>query len=585
MTNPKSRAIFTCVCMVLLFSVFSARLIHLQVTRHEEFSALAAEKHVVKKPVFAQRGQIIDAQGEILADNISVKTVYADASHIKKTGPVAEIVARRLDLDLAEVQTKLQRKSQYIVLKKEVDQLTAHALEQELAEKSLRGIYFLEDFQRVYPNGEMLSHVIGFLDHEHRGLTGIERSMDQYLQGHDGYRYTERDRTGKEIVLYRGQERPAQDGYTVQSTVNLALQNLVENELRAAAAKYKPKGATIIMMEPRTGAILAMASWPTFDVNNANNVAPEVTKNHAILDMVEPGSTFKIVATAAALEEGTVKDDTLIYCEAGRYQYGGRILRDHHPYGSMNVHDILMKSSNIGVAKLALQLGDQRFYEYVRKFGFGERTGIDLPGEIPGIVHQPYKWDKLTITRMPMGHAVSVTPIQLCSAMSVIANGGNLMMPQVVSSIIAKDGTTVSKWDPVKVRQVIRPEIAAKINDGLVSVVSKTGTAPSAAVLGFRVAGKTGTAQIPNPNGPGYLEGKYNVSFCGYMPAENPAFVAYVLVIDPTTEPGLNYGGTVAAPIFSSLAGKAARYFDLQPDPALMADQLKFVSHLKNEKD
>lgn len=600
MKSCRTRAILVCVGLVVLFSGFSARLIHLQVNQHEEYASLANAKHIVKKPVFAQRGQIVDANYEMLADNISVQTVYADASHILNSEPIktekalaqasetSRIVAQFLELPKEEVLAKILTERRFIVLKKEVDQLTAYALQTELAKNGLRGIYFLEDFKRVYPNGDMLCHVLGYLDHDNNGISGLEKSMDNYLQQHDGYRFTERDRTGKEIVLYRGQERPAQDGYTVQSTINLGIQSIVESELKAACEKYKPKGATIIVMKPQTGAVLAMASWPVFDNNDANNAPPEVTRNHAVLDMVEPGSTFKIVATAAAFEEGIVNDNTRIYCESGRFRYGGRILRDHHPYGDMTVHEILVKSSNVGTAKLGLQLGEQRFYDYVRRFGFGDRTGIDLPGEISGKVNLPFNGDKVAITRVPMGQAVCVTPIQLCSAMATIANGGQLMMPQVVSKIIAKDGHIVSQFDPVCVRRVISQETSKRIVEALKDVVTKKGTAELAAVEGFRVAGKTGTAQKVNPAGGGYQAGKYIVSFCGFMPADDPAFVAYVLLDDAITVPNGNYGGLVAAPIFSNVAKKIARLLDLQPDPNLLTAQkedIKKVSNTSGSRD
>ena len=600
MNTCRTRAILVCVSLVLLFSGFSARLIQVQVLQHEKYVDVADAKHIIKKPVFAQRGQIVDSNYEILADNIGVQTVYADASHILNPEPVktakalaqvdktAEVVSRALGLSVEEVKAKILTDRRFIILKKEVDQLTASALQGELGKRNLRGIYFIEDFKRVYPNGDMLCHVLGYLDHDHNGISGLEKSMDSYLQQHDGYRFTERDRTGKEIVLYRGQERPAQNGYTVQTTINLGLQSIIESELKAACEKYKPKGATIIVMKPQTGAVMAMASWPMFDNNDANNAPPEVTKNHAVLDMVEPGSTFKIVATSASLEEGIVNDETRIYCEAGHFNYGGRILRDHHPYGDLTVHDILMKSSNVGVAKLALQLGEQRFYDYVRRFGFGDRTGIDLPGEISGKVNPPFNGDKVAITRVPMGQAVCVTPIQLCSAMSVVANGGTLMMPQVVSKITSEDGHVVAKFGPVPVRRVISQATSKRIVDALKDVVSKQGTAELAAVEGFRVAGKTGTAQKVNPTGGGYLAGKYVVSFCGFMPADNPAFVAYVLLDDAQTSSGMNYGGIVAAPIFASLAKKVARLMDLQPDPTLLLPQkaeLKKTSFTSDFRD
>jgi cell division protein FtsI/penicillin-binding protein 2 len=287
-------------------------------------------------------------------------------------------------------------------------------------------------------------------------------------------------------------------------------------------------------------------------------------KNRAIMDVVEPGSTFKIVVSAAALTERVVNHKTQIFCENGRFFYAGRILKDHRGHGQMSVHDILVKSSNIGCAKMALMLGEDKFYEYVRGFGFGERTGIDLPGESPGILQPPHRWDKLTITRMPMGHSIAVTPLQMTMAMGAIANGGKLMKPQIVRSVRDVDGTEIVKMTPEVVRQVVPEDTAKFVSAALAAVTGQGGTAKLAAVPGFETAGKTGTAQKVDPNG-GYTPGKYVVSFLGYLPAENPAFVCLVMIDDAKLSSGLNYGGLVAAPIFARIGEKAARYMNLVP--------------------
>jgi cell division protein FtsI (penicillin-binding protein 3)/stage V sporulation protein D (sporulation-specific penicillin-binding protein) len=281
--------------------------------------------------------------------------------------------------------------------------------------------------------------------------------------------------------------------------------------------------------------------------------------------MMEPGSTFKIVTAAAALNERKVRPETTIFCENGLWNYGGRPLHDHKGYGDMSVHDILIKSSNIGAAKLAMTVGEQKFYEYIRRFGFGERTGVELPGEIPGIIRPPRSWSKISITRIPMGHEVGVTPLQMTVAMATIANGGKLITPRIVKSITSEEGKTISSFSPVVLRQVISPETAAQISNALRGVVSDRGTAAAAAVPGFTICGKTGTAQKVDPKG-GYEHGKYLVSFSGYLPAENPEFVGLVVLDDAQTKnPELNYGGLVAAPIFARIAEKAARYLDLEP--------------------
>jgi cell division protein FtsI/penicillin-binding protein 2 len=310
-----------------------------------------------------------------------------------------------------------------------------------------------------------------------------------------------------------------------------------------------------------------MANRPNFEPDAIGEAQPEQMKNHAVIDMFEPGSIFKIVVSSAALNEGLINTETLINCEGGRFAYGGKVLRDHHGYGMIPVHDILMHSSNIGSAKLALMEGEQTFYEYIKRFGFGEHTGIELPGEISGLVPPPARWDKLSITRMPMGQAVAVTPLQAVMAMSVIANGGKLMAPKLVKSLSDSSGKVIQNFQPSVVRQVINPETAAIVRNALVDVVSPRGTAVLASVPGFRVAGKTGTAQIAKPGG-GYYdrsENRYLASFLGFMPADDPAFVCLVMVKYPKVGPELYYGGLVAAPIFSRIAERAARYLDLQP--------------------
>jgi cell division protein FtsI/penicillin-binding protein 2 len=568
--TSRTRCAATCIVFTLLFSVFSFRLVYLQLIKHDEFAELAAEKHGLKQTINAERGAIFDANGEVLAHNVPGEMVYADATHVNDVDALVPIVAETLELPQAEVREKVGGNRPYVVLKRQVPQNTTSELKQKLSARNLRGIYYKRDFQRVYPNGSMLCHVIGFTDFDHRGIQGIEASMEDYLHGQDGFRFIERNRAGREIVPYRRQERPARDGYRVHLTVDLNLQNIVENEIDAAVREYNPQKATIILMRPETGEILAMANRPHFDLNKRSTADPETMKNRAIIDMMEPGSTFKIVTTAAALNEKKVRPETTVFCENGLWSHGGKTLRDHHGYGAMTVNDILVKSSNIGVAKLALSLGEQKFYEYIRSFGFGERTGIELPGEIAGVVHPPQRWSKISITRIPMGHEVGVTPLQMVTAMATIANGGKLVTPRIVKAITQPDGTPVSTFTPTVLRQVISPQVAAQVSDALRDVVSERGTAKGATVAGFSVCGKTGTAQKVAETG-GYTTGKYVVSFSGYMPAERPEFVALVVLDDAKTKSELNYGGTVAAPIFARIAEKAAQYLDLQPHDHLGA--------------
>lgn len=564
----KMRIAAACGAGALLFTIVSARLVDLHVAKHAEYSRIAAEKNTVRQNIPAKRGLILDRNGDKLAVNLPVHTVFADASHIKDADAVSELAARFLDLKKAEVAQKIATGGKYLVLKRKVPDETVLNLQAEMQEQNLKGIYTEVDSIRAYPNGSMLGHVLGYLNHERKGVQGIERTMEKALAGEDGFRFTERDRTGREIVLYRGQEEEPQHGKNIRLTIDMGLQAILEEEIDATYRNLKPNTINAIMVDPKTGEILAMASRPCFDPNKPGGTDPETMKNRSIIDMVEPGSTFKIVVAAGALNEGKVNESSSIFCENGRFFYGGRTLKDHHGYGHMSVHEILVKSSNIGCAKMAMMMGGEKFHEYVKRFGFGDRLGIELPGEIPGLVHPPSRWDKLTITRMPMGHSVAVTPLQITMGMAVIANGGRLMAPQIVKSI-EDQGGQIDRHQPKVVREVVPKKTADFISNALAAVTQPGGTATFARVNGFNVAGKTGTAQKVSDKG-GYAPGKYVVSFVGYMPAEDPRFVCLVMVDDAQVSSGLNYGGLVAAPIFSRIAERSARHLDLVPtEPAI----------------
>jgi cell division protein FtsI (penicillin-binding protein 3) len=563
--NSRFRCTLTCFGFIALFSLFSFRLVYLQMIKHDEYAGLAAEKHVRKQRIYASRGTILDANNEVLADNVPMRTVSAEPPHITNAELTARLISQALKIPISEILEKLRSDRKYVVLQREVDEAPALALKAKLESVKLGGVLFEPDSRRIYPNGSMLCHVIGFTDFEHHGIQGVEASMEEYLHGQDGYRYIEHDRKDREIVPYRGQERAPRDGYQVHLTIDLNLQNIVEREIDAAVREYRPKKATIILMRPQTGEVLAMANRPNFDLNERSEAKPEEMKNRAIIDMMEPGSTFKIVAVAAALNEHKVQPDSTVFCENGVFTYGGSKLHDHKPYGELSVQDILIKSSNIGAAKLAISLGDEKFYEYIRRFGFGERTGIELPGEISGLIRPPRAWTKISITRLPMGHEVGVTPLQMTMAMAAIANGGKLMTPRIVKSVTDAEGRVISSLKPIELRQVVSPQTAQQIGNALRGVVSDRGTAVGAAVPGFTIAGKTGTAEKLGPDGH-YERDRFVVSFSGYLPAEHPEFVGLVVLDDAQTTPEMNYGGIVAGPIFARIAEKAAQYLDLHPE-------------------
>ena len=572
MSRPTHRrALLVCIGLACVLSIYSARLIHLQVGMHHDYGRLAAEKTAQRKIERAERGRITDRNGEPLAVNVPIYAVVVDGKLVTEAkvdrARLAEIIARHLEIPLGQVSDRIASDRPYIVVQRQVDAIRVAKMKDELASARLRGVRCEPEPRRFYPNEERLGHVLGFLDHEGSGIQGVEMMMDPYLRGEDGFAFIERDRTGREIVAYRGMERPAKDGMTVELTVDMELQGIVESELDSAYRQLNPNMITAVFVRPRTGEILAMATRPAFNPNDPAKAEVDTTKNRAIIEMFEPGSTFKIVVIAAALEQKAVTAGSIFHCENGSFAYAGKVLRDVHGYGALSVHDILVKSSNIGCAKIAMHLGADTFYEYIRRFGFGDRTGLGLPGEIPGLVRPRHSWTPLSITRVPMGHEIAVTPLQIAMSMSVIANGGNMMLPQIVRAVRDRDGREVVSFSPQVVRRVVSEETAAQVGAALVDVVSERGTARAASIPGYRVAGKTGTAQRVDPKG-GYTPGKYVVSFAGYFPADDPEVAGIVLVDDARTPGTSNYGGTVAAPIFSRIGQSMARHLELVPETA-----------------
>jgi cell division protein FtsI/penicillin-binding protein 2 len=406
----------------------------------------------------------------------------------------------------------------------------------------------------------LASHVIGFVDAEHKGVQGIEASMEDYLQGQPGYEVIERDRKGREIRALRTEDIGPRDGFNVVLTIDQMVQHIAEQELEKAMAEFKPQAGVIIVSRPKTGEILAMSSRPTFDPTNMDAASADDRRNRCISDVAEPGSTFKIVVCSGALNEGIVTLNDQFDCENGAFMYAGRILHDAHPFGVLSVEEILFHSSNIGAAKVALRMGPVRLADYIHRYGFGHKTGIELPGEVSGIAHPLAKWNNLSITRIPMGHEIAVTPIQMLMAMNAIANNGVRMKPLIVRSIVDTDGTTIFQYRPEQVGQVVTPRACQLMTAALRKVVSPEGTAPKAALEGFDVAGKTGTAQkVEN----GQYVSKYYSSFIGYFPASNPEISILVSLDDPSG--GAFYGGSVAGPVFRAVAEKVAEYLGMEP--------------------
>jgi cell division protein FtsI/penicillin-binding protein 2 len=472
-------------------------------------------------------------------------------------------------MDIAALEKRLVGNGKYVRLKAKVDEDTA----QQIRALKLKGIMMEDQFLRTYPHGTLASHILGFVDSEHKGVQGIESAMNKYLDGVTGYVVTERDRKGREIRALREEGIAPRDGNHVVLTVDQVIQHIAETELDKAMAEHRPQGGIIIVTRPKTGEVLAMSSRPTFDLNHPGNASADSRRNRCISDVAEPGSTFKIVSIAGALSDGTVGLGDTFFCENGAWLYAKRILHDAHPYGNLTVEGIIVKSSNIGSAKIAVKMGRNRLHDYVRRFGMGRRTGIDLPGEVGGIVRALSKWDDLSITRIPMGHEIAATPIQMMMAMNAVGNGGRLMKPYVIKRVVDQDGKAIFENAPVQVAQAITPQASALMTAALRKVPTPDGTASRAAVEGFDAAGKTGTAQkIEN----GQYVRKYYSSFIGYLPAGNPEISILVSLDDPAT--GGYYGGTVAGPTFKRVAEKVVEYLGVHPTKPAHSKQVAKAS-------
>jgi cell division protein FtsI/penicillin-binding protein 2 len=590
------------------FTGIGIRLVSLHVLQRAKFLSYiekARDEIIVQN---ARRGDILDAHGSLLATSRSLIVLGADPQALaKEDEPKWPELARLLDQPLALLQKKFSEKIRvsadgekdddapeidtaddgreihWVKLSDSVDESTYD----QIKALNIRGIYGNRIYSRDYPQNQLAAHVIGYVNKEGEPVTGLERFLNFYLCGQNGWLESERDGLRHELAQFRSRDVAPDDGYDTVLSIDTVVQNMVEQELQKIADKYHPLKATIIVSDPRTGFLLALGNWPTFNVNDYNKASLDAQRNIAVADMYEPGSTFKIVAASAALNEGLVSPATTFDCTLESVIYKGterRLPREDksdHFDAPLTVAEIVAKSSNKGAAQLGMLLGEQRFYDYARAFGFGELTGFPVGGEIVGDMAPPSKWDGLTITRMPMGQSVAVTPMQLHCAMSVIASGGMLMRPQVVKQIRDTNGEIAYQFEPVAKRRVLSERTAQTMARLLMGVASPDGTAPQAAIPGFEVAGKTGTAQkIINGH---YSERHHVASFVGFFPASNPQVAITVIVddADANVPGGTAYGNIVAAPVFKRLGEQLIQYLNIQPPVASAGPQFALEGGLQ----
>jgi cell division protein FtsI/penicillin-binding protein 2 len=564
----RTRAIWILVMLACGFTVISFNLIQIQLVQHQMYWRMAVENHTHKEIIPAQRGSFFDADGNILAQTQRVYDVRLDGQMMAADHPEINLprIAATLQVPLESITASFSAKNR--------DQLLAHDQDDGTVTKlralKLDSLILNEHDRRVYPNNELAAHVLGFTGADGHGLVGMEKEMDNMLSGTPGERQVERDAKKHEIAVYQDHEVPAVPGDNVTLTIKMAIQHVVEDQLDQIAQTYTPNAAYIIVMDPQTGEVLAMGSRPNYDPNDRASYKPENIRNRCITDAVEPGSVFKIITLAGAINEGEVNLDTQIFCENGHFLYGGRTLHDDEEagFGWLPVKEVMAQSSNIGFAKIALTyLHEDGLYKYATAFGIGQRTGImGNQGESAGLLRPVSQWSGVSITHVPMGQEVLASPIQLVTAMSVIANGGKLLVPRLAKQVTDTNGAPILTYKPQVVRQVISANAANEVAKAL-EQVTITGTAKNIKITdstgaGWSFAGKTGTAQK-------FMDGAYShdhhvASFIGFMPAEDPAFVCLVMVDDPHTRN--YYGAEVSAPVFANIAKQVAQIMNIPTD-------------------
>ena len=573
-----ARAALVSSAVAFAFCVLIGRLFYLHVWEQEALLEHVESNRKMVQIVEARRGNVVDNRGNLLATTHTTIDLGVDPQSVRETDrekftELANLIDQPLEKVIRAIETKTRKGSdhaqavsliKWAYLAKGLDEDTYD----KVRELGIKGVYGNRKYSRTYPSGKLAAHVLGYVNHEETPVTGVERFFDYYLRGQDGWRETERDGRRRELAQFRAREVAPADGLNVALSVDLMVQHIVEQEVARLAAEYNPESVSVIVSEPSTGAVMAMANYPTYDPNefyNTKKYPIDSQRNRALTDLIEPGSTFKIVPAAAALNEEIVAPEDIFETGVERVSYKGRSLKlpsDHHTYDSLSMHDIVVKSSNRGAAHLGLILGENRLHDYAEAFGFGEKTGFDLGGEVSGTLHSVKNWDGLTITRLPMGHAVSATPMQIHGAMSVIANKGVLMEPLIAERVFDAAGNDIVHFSPKAKRRVVSTEVAQTVADMLVDVVGKDGTARKAAIDNYSVAGKTGTTQK-------IVNGKYSrqhhvASFSGFFPANKPALVITVVVDEPQLK-GVGYGGSVSAPAFRNIAEACIAYLGIRP--------------------
>jgi len=547
--------------LLLLLSLggVAAKLFFLQIQQRDRLAERATKQYQRRLPIVSRRGTIYDRAGRELAVSLKVLSVFAQPAAVEDPAATAKALAPILEQPAKDILARLTTDKPFVWIQRQLDPAKTEAIN----DLNLKGIGLYPESRRYYPRQELAAHVLGMMGLDDRGLEGLEYQYDDLLGGQPQFVAAQQDALGRVIFRQEEPERRA-PVFDLTLTIDEVIQYITERELQRAVERSRAKAGTAIVMDPWTGEILALANQPTYDPNTYQKSGAAARRDRAVTDAFEPGSIFKAILAAGALEEGVIRPGDRFFGENGAIEVSGVTIRDHEKYGWLTVREILAHSSNVGAIKIGQKLGKSLYYHYISSFGFGSLTGLDLPGETPGLMRRPKSWSALSLSVLSLGQEISVTPVQIATAFSAVANGGNLVRPHVVHALKAQDGSLSREVDPGVIRRVISPETARTLLDMLRGAV-EDGTGKEAALEEYTVAGKTGTAQKMDPATGRYSHQKIVASFVGAVPAESPRLVILVLIDEPEA---LRWGGSIAAPTFREIARDALKYLQVPPSPS-----------------
>jgi cell division protein FtsI (penicillin-binding protein 3) len=563
--------------LLFWFLIICGRLVWLQVVNYGDYTQRAAKQQQRSIEVSPVRGNIYDRRGNELAMTVSVDSVFAVPSEVPDIHSAAQVLGRVLKADSSEIESRMKASRAFAWVARKID----NATNARIRALNLKGIYFQKESKRFYPKGELAAQVLGYVGLDDEGLGGVEREFQSKLTGKPGKMLITMDNRRKWLGRVEKQPDP---GENVVLTIDEKIQYIVERELARAIDETHAEAGTVIVQNPHTGEVLALANWPTFNPNIFNKVNPQALKNRSVSDIYEPGSTFKLVTLAAALEEKITNPDEVVDCQMGSIVVNGLRIHDHHPYAGLTVTQILEHSSDVGAIKIALRLGEERFDRYIRAFGFGTQTRIELPGETRGITKPVSRWSKVSIGAISMGQEIGVSPVQLASMVSTIANDGLYVPPRIVAGTTAPRSTPqLIAFHPALGRRVISSLTAAEMKHMMEGVVLR-GTGKKAILDGYSSAGKTGTAQKIDASGR-YSHSKHIASFAGFAPVNDPAVTVLVVLDSPAGGYPRDGGGEAAAPVFARIAQQVLAYMNVPHDVELQDPKRMWLrAHTKEDE-